>query len=338
VGAFLLPWVDMIRADEPAVVGAVHREPSPLEARIEQAMTGPVEFEFIETPINDVAAFIADSFGIPVYLDRKALEDAGITPDDPVTFQSREVKLESALNLMLGQLELDYAIENEVLLISTQEELNSTLDTRVYPVADLTSIGESIDGGEVDGTKSLMRLIRHSIAVNSWDEVGGPGSLMASPSKNALVCVQTWGNHRKIERLLNDLRQALRQQPIQQATTPAANDLILRFYRVSWQKAGVLGAAMPNRSPTFDGAYDDALGQFAVDRRDTSLANGSIWEEDLAHAIETTIAPESWKSAGGAASMGVFSGVLLVRQSADVHRQIARLLKELDILTPTVNN
>jgi hypothetical protein len=109
----------------------------PAEERILSALDEPTELEFIETPLSDVIEYLKDRHKIEIQIDKKALEDAGVTSDTPVTWNLRGIKLKSALKLMLGELELTYVIENEVLSITTSEEANSTLKTKVYPVADL---------------------------------------------------------------------------------------------------------------------------------------------------------------------------------------------------------
>jgi len=54
-----------------------------------------------------------------------------------VTRNLSGVSLRSALRLMLKDLDLTYVIRDEVLLITTPEEANAKLVTKVYPVADL---------------------------------------------------------------------------------------------------------------------------------------------------------------------------------------------------------
>ena len=54
-----------------------------------------------------------------------------------MTVDLKGISLRSALRLMLKELSLTYLIKDEVLLITTPEEADNQLSTKVYPVADL---------------------------------------------------------------------------------------------------------------------------------------------------------------------------------------------------------
>ena len=93
--------------------------------------------EFIETPLSDVIDFLKDHHHIEIQLDNKALSDVGIGSDTPVTKNLKGISLRSALNLLLRDLNLTWTIQNEVLLITTPEEAENQLITKVYDVSDL---------------------------------------------------------------------------------------------------------------------------------------------------------------------------------------------------------
>ncbi len=109
----------------------------PSEKAIHDALKQPTQMEFAETPLNDAIEYLKDYHHIEIQLDTKALSDAGITPDTPVSRVLKGITLRSALKLMLRDLQLTYIIQNEVLWITTPEEAENRLSTRVYPVADL---------------------------------------------------------------------------------------------------------------------------------------------------------------------------------------------------------
>ena len=67
----------------------------------------------------------------------KALGDAGVESDTPITFRVKDVSLKSALNLMLRPLDLTYVYKDEVLLITTPEQVEQYLKVKVYDVRDL---------------------------------------------------------------------------------------------------------------------------------------------------------------------------------------------------------
>jgi hypothetical protein len=107
------------------------------EKKIMSALKSPTQVDFIETPMQDVIDFLKDYHGIEIQIDTKALNDVGIDPTTPITKNLKGISLRSALKLMLRELELTYVIQDEVLLITTPEEAETHLSTKVYPVADL---------------------------------------------------------------------------------------------------------------------------------------------------------------------------------------------------------
>ncbi len=109
----------------------------PAEKRILDALKSPTTLEFIETPMQDVVDYLKDLHGIEIQIDKKALDDIGLPTDMPITRNLRGITLRSALRLTLRELGLTYVIEDEVLLITTPEEAENRLTTKVYPVADL---------------------------------------------------------------------------------------------------------------------------------------------------------------------------------------------------------
>lgn len=109
----------------------------PAEARIFSALDETTSLQFLEQPLGDVVAFLEDRHKIEIQLDTTALDTAGVTTDTPVTIDVEGISLKSALRLMLKSIELTYTVRDEVLLITTTEEVESELVTKVYPVADL---------------------------------------------------------------------------------------------------------------------------------------------------------------------------------------------------------
>ena len=122
-------WKDFASADMKDQKGAA--------ARIRKALDEPTSIEFVEAPLTDVVDYLKDLHNIEIQIDTKALEDASIGGDTPVTRNLKGITLKSALRLMLGGMDLTYVIKNEVLMITTPEKAGNELVTKVYPVADL---------------------------------------------------------------------------------------------------------------------------------------------------------------------------------------------------------
>ena len=63
--------------------------------------------------------------------------EVGIDTSTPVTKSLHNLPLRSALNLMLREHGLTWTIQDDVLLITTPEEADNCLSTKVYDVSDL---------------------------------------------------------------------------------------------------------------------------------------------------------------------------------------------------------
>jgi hypothetical protein len=176
---------------------------------ITRALEQPVNMEFIEAPLADVAEYIRECSKIPILLDKKAIDDVGVQADTPVTFMVRGLKLRSALNHMLRQLDLTWMIKDEALVITTPEQADATLEMRVYEVADLVAARDE-QLRPYNDFDQLIDAITSTVRPTGWDTVGGPGSIASVEATGITVLVisQTLEVHEGIDKLLADLRKA----------------------------------------------------------------------------------------------------------------------------------
>lgn len=251
---------------------------SEAHAKIQAALDLPAQFDFQDCPLKDFVDFIAENYDIPVILCKTTLEEAAISIDTPVTSNLRGISLRSALRITLGQMKLKFVIWDEVLQITTPEDAESRMVTRVYDCRELLALpsppgssrprgiaggggffavqdepatkappaaggaapsaggtplpasgnaeaggatpGSGAEGGvkaakggeeapkerELSDAENLIHLITTTVEPDTWDEVGGPGTI--AEYKGLLVVSQTWEVHEKVERLLNMLHTA----------------------------------------------------------------------------------------------------------------------------------
>lgn len=172
------------------------------EERIAGVLAEISSLEFLDTPLEEAIDAISKRLNIQVKVDGPALEDFGIGLDTPITVHVDAIPLRSALNLLLKPLDLSWSIQNGVLLVSTVEELETKLTTKAYPVGDLTKI--VVDDVESHAYKSLIDVVTATIEPDSWDRIGGPGSIKGL--YGALVVSQTREVHEELDRLLKGLR------------------------------------------------------------------------------------------------------------------------------------
>ncbi len=171
------------------------------ETKIAAALEEPTQFDFAGQPLTDVLAYLKEKHQIDMQLETGALTSIG--GDVMITRTVSGITLESALDLVLGELGLVWSIHDEVLLITTKSGANRLVETRVYPVYDLvmTRPGElpPPDGPDYD---ALVEVISEAAAV---DDVAASPIRIYRPA-GALIITRPTVNHRRIEKLLAGLR------------------------------------------------------------------------------------------------------------------------------------
>ncbi len=186
--------------DAHAVIGN-----SPAQQKLLKALRRPVQLRFKEIPLNNALDGLAMRHGFSIPLDLKALRDEGIDPATPVSLDSPDISLGSALSLLLHDAQLDWVPWDGVLLITTPEVAESMLQTRVYPAADL-AVRQDEFGEISQDFESLTELLKTTCATMSWDDAGGAGSL--DMHCGALIVSQTFKVHQLLEQTMAALRQA----------------------------------------------------------------------------------------------------------------------------------
>ncbi|MBN1910551.1 MAG: hypothetical protein JW818_12475 [Pirellulales bacterium] len=187
------------------------------EERILAALSEEAKFEFMESPLEEIAAFLAKHYKISVLLDKKALEDLGIAPDHLISCRLQDLKLRSALNHMLRDLGLTYVILDEALLITSVDQARCPpmLRTEIYDVTDLAGpvappwAGPGAATTEPKSLDALIELVQIHVSPDSWKGSGcGEGEISSGTVGPAqvLIVTQDFQAHFKIQELLTKLR------------------------------------------------------------------------------------------------------------------------------------
>ncbi len=208
-----------LRADEtdrPQPAAAAQASPTTdADQPILKALAERNSFDFQETPLQDIVQHLREQTKLNILIDRRALDDYGISPEVAVSADLKDISLRSALNLILQPLDLTWSMENGVLIITTAEVAETKLTTKVYRVADLVMH----QGRRDDHT--LLELIMATISRETWSEAGGPASVNAF--RDTFVITQTNAEHEQIAHLLQALRDGRKatQQSPHAAPSPA---------------------------------------------------------------------------------------------------------------------
>src|SRR5262249_996691 len=123
----------------------------------------------------------------------------------PVSVHLSNVSLKSALNVVLRDARLAYAVRDGVLVISTPAVCAGKPTRKVYPVGKL--LGRDANG------EVLIRLITRTVEPASWDVRVGSGTVDYYPVGRALVVSQTPDVHEQVADFLASLHALAEGQP-----------------------------------------------------------------------------------------------------------------------------
>ncbi len=124
---------------------------------------------FIQTPLEQAIQTIAKTHDIPIIIDRRALEEIGLTPDTPVNIDLRNVSLRSFMRLMLRDLQLTYMFTNDVVIITTPEVVEQNLVVRMHSIPPTLS----------NASEKIIKAMQTTVQADAWETAGGPATAAA---------------------------------------------------------------------------------------------------------------------------------------------------------------
>ncbi len=100
------------------------------------------EIRFVETPFEQVMDWLADYTELNVVVRWQTLEDMGVERDAPITVEARNLRLTQVLWLIMNEaggsdIRLAYRASGALLILSTAEDLDKEMITKVYDISDL---------------------------------------------------------------------------------------------------------------------------------------------------------------------------------------------------------
>jgi general secretion pathway protein D len=138
---------------------------SPAELAIQRKLETKVKAEYGNQPLAAVLKSLQDQAGVNIHLDMVGLELEKVGSDTPVTLMlDKQISLKSALNLLLGPLNLRYVVQDEVLKVTSPELVKGAVYQVVYQVGDLvkpipnfSADGLGIEGALMKGYDMALR-------------------------------------------------------------------------------------------------------------------------------------------------------------------------------------
>lgn len=158
-----------------------------------------VAASFADTPLSDTLDYLSDYLEVPVLLDVVALEEAGLSADETVSFSTaigeedeHEMRVDQLLDLMLTPLEIGWYVDDGILQVTTIEVCHERLINRSYDLVPFLKAG--IEPG------TLMEILMQESS-GLWHEVDGTASNIFVIG-NVMTIRQTYAVHREIAQLL----------------------------------------------------------------------------------------------------------------------------------------
>ena len=171
-----------------------------------------VSLELTGKTLVDAVANLAQAFDVQIAIDRQALDEMGITTNSRIQNDLKDGRLADAVFEVLMPLGLSLISEHEVLVLTALERSEEMLVPRLYSVKDLATYRAS-DGTIRHEYDPLIGLITDAIQPESWEDLGGPGSIVAFSARHCLVVSQTSEVHREIKKLISELRRLRQDRP-----------------------------------------------------------------------------------------------------------------------------
>lgn len=180
-----------------------------------------------ENTFEDLFKILKEEHDIQAVFDPRVATDLSINRTSNIVaepFELEDVPLRRLLCFVLRQHDLVYVIDDGFLLITSADDTQQRMKTRIYDVADLISppcfkwvpaFGPCFGGlqwihhlewKEHADFSEIMDLIESTIAVEAWSSNGGEGEMMEFYNGLCLVVLQTDEVHEQLEQLFEQLR------------------------------------------------------------------------------------------------------------------------------------
>ena len=158
--------------------------------------------DYQDTPLIEAVRDIANRTGISIHIDETALEDAGLTVEEPVTGAFTEGAALDHLSALLRPLDLTLHVHDGSLWVTTRAHAEEQLITALYWLDDLVDPNRN-----AEAFKPIVEMITGSIEPDVWEILGGSSTLYpAAGPRPGLVVSTTAEVHEMVAMLLRGLR------------------------------------------------------------------------------------------------------------------------------------
>lgn len=225
-------WAEISKRITESVIkteGGTRGEEDPDILAIERKLdTMKIDLAFEDTKLQDILDFIRDFSGLNIHIDGAVL--ANIDPNKTLNFKLKDATLRNVLKLLLSQVNLDYRItEEKVVLITDPKSAGGGNVLELHDIRDILVKLQDFAGPQVElvspraqgggaltgatftldepkessvGEEQIVDLIKENIAPNTWE---GDQTIEKTPNQQLLVNAPP-KVHRELREFLGKLR------------------------------------------------------------------------------------------------------------------------------------
>jgi hypothetical protein len=160
---------------DPGLFGPRRPKPPPRAVLPEGSRPLPPA-KFQNKPLGELVDFLRNSGRVNIFVNWRALDQAGLDKSTPVTVDLSNHTLDQGLARVLDaagrpDARLDWSFDDDVITISLEDDLASDVIIRVYDVRDL--ITARFSSSEADKTWALIADLERAVAPESWRGASG---------------------------------------------------------------------------------------------------------------------------------------------------------------------
>jgi general secretion pathway protein D len=180
--------------------------PTADELRMLKALDMAVTAQFMNSRLEDVTDYLSTLIGLPIMIDKAALDELNLTYDSPVTFvMKKPVAARTALRGVLRSLGLTYAVRDGIVHATTPARTRDFMVMKTYYLGDLVApignpfapVGDPLQ--QALNVQMLLDMIVSTVDPDSWDVRGGPGTIRYVAAKQAIVVRQSAEVHASLK-------------------------------------------------------------------------------------------------------------------------------------------
>lgn len=168
------------------------------EKAIMDALNRTLEADFSANSLGDVIDYFKKKTGIEIVVDKRGLEDAGVTYESQINLKMK-ASARTVIKRVFADLGLAYYIKDEAMQVTSRERASQMTTTRTYYIGDLAQTVDIRLGGiltqlqMIETVNRIITLIKTNVEPKSWKDNNpeAPGAIYFDPVSMSLVVKQT---------------------------------------------------------------------------------------------------------------------------------------------------